>query len=223
MEDIILKLLGSLGIFGTFIIIIIYSLDKFPNILSNFNNLADKNLKSLSDLTQGNYLDSETSTLISNTLTEIHLQRLFKKPITLYEIQKINYLQSKLNKKTSTISIVAVLEHLNLESIDNPENLTDFNISELEKMAHKLGEYLAKAYFIPLLGLMILALVTPYTGFNKETYNLLNSWTFFSLYNIACLFLAYPFIIRFLKFRRLYKSRAKAFYIKKLLIRETNP
>ena len=97
MEDIILKLLGSLGIFGTFIIIIIYSLDKFPNILSNFNNLADKNLKSLSDLTQGNYLDSETSTLISNTLTEIHLQRLFKKPITLYEIQKINYLQSKLN------------------------------------------------------------------------------------------------------------------------------
>lgn len=72
MEDIILKLLGSLGIFGTFIIIIIYSLDKFPNILSNFNNLADKNLKSLSDLTQGNYLDSETSTLISNTLTEIH-------------------------------------------------------------------------------------------------------------------------------------------------------
>lgn len=109
-QDFILKLLGGLGIFGIFIILTIYSLDKLPNILSNFNNLADKNLKSLSDLTQGNYLDTETSTLISNTLTEVHLRRLYRKPISLYQIQKINYIYSKINKKKSIASIVDALE-----------------------------------------------------------------------------------------------------------------
>lgn len=99
--------------------------------------------------------------------------------------------------------------------------MVSFDIKVLEEMSNKLGEYISKAYFIPELGLAIYALVGGYTGFGKETYELINSWNFYILYNLAILLLAYPFIVNFLKFRKLLEGRLKAYRIKMLLVNET--
>lgn len=222
MDDLITKFFGGLGFSGIIIAVILYFLDKFPSIISNLDNLANKNLKSLSDLSQSNYLKPNHSTFISNILSEIYIKRLFRKPISGYQIEKINYLYDKLNKKISLESIVFALDGLNLDQIDNTSRLLKFDLDQLLKLHKDKLNYFMWAEAIIMAGMAIYSILSAYKGVGEKFYNLANSWSFFFMYVLALTLLAFPFMYNYVKVRKLCKSIEMAYSVRDVLEIETN-
>lgn len=78
MEEVVVELIKGFGTAGITAIFFIWLLSKLPTIYTNYDSFTNRNLKSLSDLTQSNTLNSSTGELISNFLAEQYLARNFK-------------------------------------------------------------------------------------------------------------------------------------------------
>lgn len=155
VEDVIVDIGKSLGLFGTIGFVILYIADKLPSVLSNFDSYSNRKLKNLSDMSQGNYLEPESAKFVSNFLSESLVSKVFNRKISSYEIIKINSLHHLLDGKVSIDNIVGALDSLNLKhvnfTLDDIENLLDYDAKEVERQILKnnhLTMNLLSLYFI---------------------------------------------------------------------------
>lgn len=215
MEQVVVELIKGFGTVGITAIFFIWLLSKLPTIYTNYDSFTNRNLKSLSDLTQSNTLNSSTGELISNFLAEQYLARNFKQPINGYEIQKINEIYHLAQNKLTIKEILESRKYLNLESINDPSNLI---ISSLDThlLEKEFRKWLGCFSLVASIGGGLMAVLTSFPNF--KYYNQISEPSFFYPYYIVLGLIVAYLELKTRKAKNNFRIAVKAFEIQRLLL-----
>lgn len=138
MPEYIVKILEGLGVWGLGAVIAYFVISKIPTILQSLNEISERRLNKLKDLSKLDTLPADLKPAIDSILLHELMSRAIGITLSEYDLKKLYFLYESIDKKVSLNELITFKEYFEIDSSKNEIKVINAS-QELLDMHKNLG------------------------------------------------------------------------------------